>query len=291
MKKRLLSVLAAVALLLTSVGGATAHSTGSSHYYGDCVGGNQGSYGVVWKRTPAQIDGARMQVIAQALKPCTNPAAGESSKSFVIVTLVGQMNGVTQAAQLGLYKNQGIADQTYFGYTYNNNQAFAVATWVDFDNNGVMDTPIGGRSYTFQVYLVNLGYCCGPPIYDWAIRYRVTDDVTGATDYKDVWPSGGHYYGTVGYLINGYAWYGCEMGGTTASALGVQDNQPDVFIDAAGYHSQGVAWRYTQNSTLLWGNQAESVWLNLPAGFAKATQTQTGWSSTDKVACQTNSHS
>ncbi len=290
MKRRLRALLAAVVLAFTvGAAPAAAHDTATNHYYGDCIAGTN-TYGIIWKRPQTTLNGVRVNVVAQALRPCTNPAAGEDSKSLLIATLIGRIGsvaGTTQIAHLGLFKSNNIADQTYFGYTNTNYKTVVRATWVDLDNDGTPDNPEAGVTYGFQIYLVD-----NDPsgLYNWVLRYRVTNTATGDYDTMSVVPKGGNYTGLYGYLFQTTAWWGCENGGSWASALGVPDNMTDATMDAAGYRfTYTGAWNYTTDSDLVSGAAADPAWNPNPA-YYRAFHDQGGFLGGDRVRCQTDLH-
>ena len=275
-------------VLTFSAAPATAHDTATNHYFGDCIAGDA-NYGWIWKRAPSQLNGVKVNVIAQPLRPCTNPTSGEGSKSMVMATMIGRLGsltGTTQIAHIGLFKSNNIEDQTYFGWTPTNYQTMERATWVDLDNDGTPDNPEGGTTYSFWVYIVDNN---PTGLYNWVLRYRVQNNATGDYDLKDVVPRGGNYTGTSGYLFQPTAWWGCETGDSTASALGVQDNIADATMDAAGYRSFGGQWTYTTDSTLVEGAAADPSWTANPSYYV-APIDQNGYLGGDRVRCQTLIH-
>jgi len=276
----------------------TAHNIqfGSPHFYGDCTIGSDGgnaatAHGFNTARS-ARIVGARGLVTARALQPCTNGTDVMVSKSYVwAADLQGTgLNGTFQFVQFGLGKVRDAPgyfpascgatwanDQTYFvwsGFGAGTGGNVCPAAWVDFNNDGVMDTPVGGRNYLMSIQ----EWEGGGPTYKNLWRYAITDQTTGLTDvtYQTRSSSDG------GLASAQSAWWGCEVG-DNANAMGVPSGDGDVKVQQTAYlpASAPGAWVYTENSTV------NPQWNGLPAYYT-ANMDQTGLG--ESFSCRTLSH-
>lgn len=269
---------------------------GSPHYYGDCTIGSDGgdpltAHGFNYVRSP-RMKGARALVTARALQPCTSGTDRFVSKSFVWAgDLQGTgSNGVFQFVQFGLGKARNAAgyfspscgatwanDQTYFvwtGFGAGTTGKVCPAAWVDFDNDGVMDTPVGGRQYLMSIQ----EWEGGAPTFKNLWRYAITDQTTGLTEvtYQTRSSSDG------GIKSVQSAWWGCEVG-DNANAMGVRNGDGDVTVSKTQYlpASDPSAWVYTEDSVVI------PQWDGLPWYYtANLNQAGTG----ESFSCRTLSH-
>jgi hypothetical protein len=153
----------------------------------------------------------------------------------------------------------------------NNTGELCPAFWVDFNNDGVMDNPQGGRAYTMSIIQYNVAYT------DWDYwRYCVTDTVAGLTDCYNQ-PRASNDSGIGGRYA---AWWGCENTGS-ANGMGVANGSGDVTIKSAGYQkaSNPGTWYYTEDSDL----NTEDM-----PSYYTANQVQNTYG--ESVNCRTLSH-
>jgi hypothetical protein len=291
-------VVLAIALAAVAAPVAIGHEIefGSPHFYGDCTigsdGGNaQTAHGFNYVRA-ARMKGARGLLTARALQPCTNGTKTFVSKSFVwAADLQGTgSNGVFQFVQLGIGKVRDASgvfestcgtewknDQTYFmwtGFGAGTEGFVCPAAWVDFDSNGVVDTPVGGRQYLMSIQ----EWEGGAPTFKNLWRYAITDQVTGKTaiTYQTRSSSDG------GIKSAQSAWWGCEVG-DNANAMGVRNGDGDVTVSKTAYlpASDPSAWVYTEDSPI------NPQWSGLP-WYYTVNLSQAGLG--ESFSCRTLSH-
>ncbi len=164
---------------------ASGSSQFDTNYNNYCIHGyhNVEPYGYDWVRADASGDpndvgsrilGARGKITARALWPCLDGDGFYVSKSLILAADIqsdASRDGAYNFAQAGLGKinyqsglyqcsgqDQMVNDQTHFIYvpdptdTANGGGNFCRAGFVDFNNDGVPDDPIGGRQYLISVF-------------------------------------------------------------------------------------------------------------------------------------------
>ncbi|HYI68063.1 MAG TPA: hypothetical protein VEW95_14175 [Candidatus Limnocylindrales bacterium] len=300
MKHKIVGFLMAAVLTASLAPAVAAHHIefGTPHYSGYCdIGAEYQADGlyrlgfnIARGSTSNRMLGSRSLVTARALEPCRNGTQGYTSLSFIAAANIqgkGDTNGVFNFVQFGIAKtrnasgyhnpNCGAAwnqDQTYFVFTglNNNTGQLCTAHWVDFDNNGVMDTPVGGRQYLMSITEHNT--VSQGTSYNWW-RYAITDQTTGLSDsflQKRTSSDGG--------LES--AWWGCEVG-NSANALGVPAGAGPVTVSKPQYlpTNASSAWVYTENSTTY------PQW-NGMRSYYNTGQSQTGTG--ESFSCSTDSH-
>ena len=246
-----------------------------------CTASGSTSFGVVWSRTATQVgsalSGVRALMVARALEPCiwNSPNSG---KAFALTSYQGNIGGINNLAQVGLMKFSP-ENQTFFGWTpfAGTSGTIEKATWADFDGNGQMDTPVGGRSYLFDIQRSSY-FAQGATYYQF--RFGIKDTVL------NVWKYGYHAYAG-GYKGSGYwtgqAWWGCEAGPNSTSNIGSGNGTTArLYIQEAQYEkASDNAWYYTQNSTL---DDQPFGWAALPSNQHYA-QDDGGALASDRVWC------
>lgn len=271
---------------------------GSPHYSGYCdIGAEYQADGlyrlgfnIARGSTSNRMVGSRSLLTARALEPCRNGTKGYTSLSFIAAANLqghGDTNGVFNFVQMGIAKTRNASgyynpscganwaqDQTYFVFTgvNNNSGSLCAAFWVDLDNNGVMDTPIGGRQYMMSITEYNT--TSQGVSYNWW-RYAITDQTTGQSDsflQKRTSSDGG--------LES--AWWGCEVG-NSANALGVPAGAGPVTLSKPQYlkSSSPSTWVYTEDSPIY------PQW-NGMRSYYNTGQSQAGTG--ESLSCSTDSH-
>jgi hypothetical protein len=286
MKRRLLSIAASI-LVLSSMAFAAPVSAAGQYSY-PCVSGlATTSTGFTWTRPTSiygAMTGAKLDIVARALDPCTNGDATHPSKSFELVTMEGSLWNASVGMQIGIGKSREYGvDQTYFYYTPADNSGgdMQVATWANFPTNA--DRPVGGVTYTFRIELEDVGgNCMTGGTRAWQLFIKNTS--TGVTVSTTVYPHTLTPCGTP--LVGGDDWWGCETG-TTANALGTDGTSNPSYMQYAGYRllSDGL-YHYTQNSDAGWHGYP----FYQPPSYYHLTHDQGGPSSTDRVSCNTSLH-
>jgi hypothetical protein len=151
--------LSLLALIAPAV--ALGHGTGTLHYFGNCVDGDQPSpvpaRGYTFDRGSTQggsdhIYGVRAQIIARDLYPCIGGDGNHVSKTFMLASLDGTgsapFGNIHQTVQFGLGKwnlaggsgsdncngDDNVENSTLkFMYTTNTAGNMCAAGWVDFN--------------------------------------------------------------------------------------------------------------------------------------------------------------
>lgn len=277
MIRRLLAAGASLAFACSSllaIGAAPALAA----FHTSCASGDQNSMGYTWERNLGNFDGARAGIVAEPLDPCTPAPGADNSDSFELVSIDGDVFGHHNFVQFGLYKQRSGSDitTTCIGSTgtIRNDQTTFVwmpfangsgqvcdAPWVDFDNNGVQDDPVGGVTYTFSIRLHGQGTVQNP--YEW--RFCVTKQVTGNPVVCQQAPLAAGGSGTPS--INGIAWWGCETHGPQ-NALGTDAGASTSHFHQSAYETGGIdssTWNYTENS--VWDDNAPIPWDTPPSYY------------------------
>ena len=268
------SFVGALLALAVSVSGVAAD--GSSQFntaynnYCDHGGLTTNSWGYDIVRTSTQvgarITGAGGKVVARALWPCLDGYGAYATGSLILPANVQGtgLNGVYNFVQAGIGKGNWSAgvgqcaseemysDQTHFVYTPDptppspgGQGVYCRATWVDFNNDGIVDNPVGGRTY--EVLITE--YNSGASNY-WKICFT---DVSSLQFDCKLTPRSSSDGGVSG---NNAAWWGCEVPGNLNNALGVPNTQPAVTMKEMSYLKAGTSvWTYTENSAVAqpWG--------------------------------------
>ena len=292
MRKFVLALPAAVLTLSLFAGAANAHD--SAQYdppYNELCGHYNSitePYGFDWVRSNSQagarIIGAAAKIVARALWPCVHGDEVYKSKSLLLVNVQGTDSaGTFNFVQAGIGKvhnkdgttqcsgaNAMVNDQTHFIYTPDNTSGtFCRAHWVDFDNNGVPDNPINGRTYWITITQFN-----APSGADYW-RTCIKDVGAAKTDCVDR-PRTTNDGGLAG---NNAAWWGCEVG-TKDNALGVPSSLAKPTIRESAYQKANVpgTWFYTEES------QVVAPWNSNPSRY-RFSQSQSGLG--ESVECYT----
>lgn len=303
-RNRLIALITTLTLLMTAAaftsGPVTGHSTGSSHFIGDCPGDvpPASARGFIWTRNTSSVGtllGVRVLIVTRTLAPCIDGNWSDHiSKTFLLASLEGTLGGYDNFVQIGLARqNNGTTDycnagqsggdrwiegNTTFVWTGrgSNSGVLCQAYWVDFNNDGVMDIPVSGRTYDYAIAKV---YATHGPSTNWWWRYRITDTVTGNTDYIDQAINGN----SESSPLSGSAWWGCEAG-TTANALGTPEGSAQARMIESGYKKSSTdSWFVTENSTAF----SPGSWNSLP-NYYRIDGNQDGLG--EKKWCYTESH-
>lgn len=289
--KRLIGVLTSLVLVGGLFGAAAPAALATNPY--NCTDGS-GSRGYTWYRHDgsgqwginSNLLGVKLNIVARAMEPCWGNDVSDESKNYLLASLEGTIRGNFNFPQIGLCKFRNLVggnwiDQTEWCVMPPGWQGSPVVgpNWIDFDGNGVNDNPVGGRTYTVQVQLLN---DIEPPNENhWIWRYKFTDtvlDVSVSKDYDAVGQSELNQYSS--NSMDGEAWWGCEAG-PNKNRLITEDGDPVARMSMAGYkRSSDGAWLYTQDSV----PSKPPAWNNNPASF-KYDQDQNGPNDTDRVWC------
>lgn len=227
--RRFRAALAALLLLgsLTIPTTATAHPVSGSHLYGSCASGST-SYNDQPRIDPLartnNYDFVGSTITISDLFAC-DPQNGTTNYGWSIVNpanllIENQSSGGLLQLGYGVCSST-ICNGTWpsnirteeFWYTKNSNGVIYAATWVDFNNDGVHDRPVVGRSYQFSIAIVN------PTLSTAYIAYCIKDLYTALTDCSNV---------TLPYSkLATYPWWSYERQ-NNASTVGAAEGNPGI---------------------------------------------------------------
>lgn len=241
----------------------------------------------------AGITSARMTFIAQALEPCLDNGTihDGGQKSWILVSLQGQVGpgNVFNFVQAGLGKLSNPGQTFFYASTCANDigGCLSPASWVDFDNDGNMDTPVGGATYGVSISAYNATQQSGvPPDWYWRICFRQFS--TNLVDCHNVQFSGG-YHGTV--ATTDEAWWGCETG-HSQNVLGRRDTSTQLWFYDTGYRYYGDSGSFTYTQTANSG--ITDPWSPNPSWYHfyhdQSGQLLGGVAGTDRTRCYTTNH-